>query len=154
MPNILSKKGFIKNTLFYVLHAHRIQIKSHIVHHTIYKFGEKEDRYMKLKYSRTYQPHAKLSDLASMLPRVTCVDVTTMQCAYWCLRTSTAEFRWRGTAFLKGTCMPITRSYVKEGTYRRKVFQALSTNNPCRSQYDIKQESLQVKWCFCSTVSL
>lgn len=35
-----------------MLHAHRIHIKSHIIHHTIYKFGEKEDRYKKLRLSK------------------------------------------------------------------------------------------------------
>lgn len=79
---IISKKDFIKNTLFYKLHAHCIHIKSHIVHHTIYKFGEKEDRYKKSRYPRTQQPREKLSVLAGMLPRVTYVVVTTMQCAY------------------------------------------------------------------------
>lgn len=32
-----------------MLHAQRIHVKSHIIHHTIYKFGEKEDRYKKLR---------------------------------------------------------------------------------------------------------
>lgn len=69
-----------------MLHAHRIHIKSHIVHHSIYKFGEKEERYKKLRYSRTLNSRKKkLSVLAGMLPIVTRVVVTTMQCAYWCL---------------------------------------------------------------------
>lgn len=94
------------------------------------------------------------SVLAGMLPRVTRVVVTTMQCAYWCLPMTTGKFRWRQTAFEKGTCMPITRSYVKEGTYRRGVVQALSTNNPYRAQKNVKQGSVQVKWCFCWAVSV
>lgn len=61
-PGIVFKKRFFvfKNTLFYMLHARRIHIKSHIVHHTIYKFGEKEDRYKKSRYSRTSQPQEKV----------------------------------------------------------------------------------------------
>ena len=63
-PGIVFKKVFFflrfKNTLFYMLHARRIHIKSHIVHHTIYKFGEKEDRYKKSRYSRTSQPQEKV----------------------------------------------------------------------------------------------
>lgn len=83
MPNILKKeKGFVKNTLFYMLHAQRIHVKSHIIHHTIYKFGEKEDRYKKLR--KDVIAAKKLSRfLAGMLPRVTrVVVVITMQCAY------------------------------------------------------------------------
>lgn len=42
-----------------------------------------------------------------------------------------------------GTCMPITGSYVKEGTYRRGVAQALSANNPTAGN----TLSLQVHRC-------
>lgn len=35
--------------------------------------------------------------------------------------------------------MPITKSYVKEGTFRRGVVQALLQNNPCKSHQNIKK---------------
>lgn len=44
--------------------------------------------------------------------------------------------------------MPITKSYVKEGTYRSEVVQALTRNNPYRSQRNNKQASLQVSDVF------
>lgn len=71
-PGIVFKKVFFfvfKNTLFYMLHARRIHIKSHIVHHTIYKFGEKEDRYKKSRYSRTSQPREEVVRFGRHAPR-------------------------------------------------------------------------------------
>lgn len=72
IPESFSKKFFFfvfKNTLFYMLHARRIHIKSHIVHHTIYKFGEKEDRYKKSRYSRTSQPREEVVRFGRHAPR-------------------------------------------------------------------------------------
>lgn len=58
-----------------------------------------------------------------------------MQCAYWAA----------ANLISRGTCMPITRSNEKKGTYRREVGQVPSANNPGWPQQVITEARLQVR---------